>query len=45
LDEGFHVSEKLEEEDTLGDILFLRLMVIHLHPKYRVFNGSHYALL
>ncbi len=38
-------THRLEEEDTLGDILFLRLKVSHLHPKYWVFNGSHYALL
>jgi hypothetical protein len=35
----------LEEEDTLGGILFLRLKASHLRPKYRVLNGSHYALL
>jgi hypothetical protein len=35
----------LEEEDTLRVILFLRLKTSHLRPKYRVLNGSHYALL
>jgi hypothetical protein len=35
----------LKEEDTFGDILFLRLKGNHLRPKYRVLNGSHYALL
>ena len=35
----------LEEEDTLGGILFLGLKDSHLRPKYRVLNGSHYALL
>jgi hypothetical protein len=35
----------LEEEDTLVVILFLRLKAGHLCPKYRVLNGSHYALL
>jgi hypothetical protein len=38
-------THRFEEEDTFGGILFLRLKDIHLHPKYRVFNGSHYALL
>jgi hypothetical protein len=33
-----------EEEDTLGGILFLRLKVSHLRPKYGVLNGSHCAL-
>jgi hypothetical protein len=36
---------RLKEEDTFGGILFLRLKVSHLRPKYRVLNGSHYALL
>jgi hypothetical protein len=31
------------KEDTLGDILFLRLKTGHLHPKDRLFNCSHYA--
>jgi len=35
----------LKEEDTFGGILFLRLKASHLRPKYRVLNGSHYALL
>ncbi len=34
-----------KEEDTLGGILFLRLKVSHLRPKYRVLNGRHYPLL
>jgi hypothetical protein len=38
-------THRLEEEDTFGDILFLRLKDSHLHPKYRVFNGRLYALL
>jgi hypothetical protein len=40
-----HSTHRLEEVDTLGGILFLRLKASHLRPKYRVFNGSHYALL
>jgi hypothetical protein len=35
----------LEKRIHLGGILFLRLKVRHLRPKYRVLNGSHYALL
>jgi hypothetical protein len=38
-------THRFEEEDTIGVILFLRLKASHLHPKYRVFNGNHYALL
>jgi len=38
-------THRFEEEDTLGDILFLRLKAGHLRPKYRVLNGRHYALL
>jgi hypothetical protein len=38
-------THRLEEEDTFRGILFLRLKNSHLRPKYRVFNGSHYALL
>ena len=38
-------THRLEEEDTLGGILFLRLKAGHLRPKDRVLNGSHYALL
>jgi hypothetical protein len=34
-----------KEEDTLGGILFLRLKVSYLRPKYRVLNGRNYALL
>ncbi len=34
-----------EEVDTFGGILLLRLKVSHLRPKYRVLNGSHYAML
>ena len=36
---------QIEKEDTLGDILFLRLKTSHLRPKYRLFNCRHYALL
>jgi hypothetical protein len=36
-------THRLEEEDTLESILFLRLKVSHLHPKYRVFG--HYPVL
>jgi hypothetical protein len=38
-------THRLEEENTLRSILFLRLKASHLHPSYRLFNGSHYALL
>ena len=38
-------THRLEEEDTLRVILFLRLKDTNLRPKYRVLNGSHYALL
>ena len=38
-------THRLEEEDTLRGILFLRLKDSHLRPKYRVLDGSHYALL
>ena len=38
-------THRLEEEDTLRGILFLRLKASHLRPKYRVLNGNHYALL
>jgi hypothetical protein len=34
-------THRLKEEDTLGGILFLRLKVSHLRPKYRVLNGNH----
>ena len=40
-----HPDHRLEEENTLGGILFLRLKVGHLRPKDRVLNGSHYALM
>ncbi len=33
------------EEVTLRGVFFLRLKAIHLRPKNRLFNGSHYALL
>ena len=42
LDQSVH---GFEEVDALGVILFQRLEVIHLRPKYGVLNGSHYALL
>jgi hypothetical protein len=29
-------THRLEEEDTIGDILFLRLKVNHLRPKYMI---------
>jgi hypothetical protein len=35
----------LEEEDTLGDVLFLRLKCNHLRLKYRVLHGRYYELL
>jgi hypothetical protein len=38
-------THRLEEEDTLRSILFLRLKASHLRLKDRLFNGSHYALL
>jgi hypothetical protein len=38
-------THRLQEEDTLGGILFLRLKTSHLRPKNRFFYGSHYALL
>jgi hypothetical protein len=38
-------TRRLKEEDTLVGILFLRLKASHLRPKYRVLNGSHFALL
>jgi hypothetical protein len=38
-------THRIKEEDTLGGILFLRLKVSPLRPKYRVLNGSHYGLL
>jgi hypothetical protein len=38
-------THRIEEEDTLGDILFLRLKDIHLRPEYRVLNSNHYTLL
>jgi len=41
----FQTTHRLEEEDTLGGIHFLRLKASHLRPKYRVLNSSHYALL
>jgi hypothetical protein len=34
-------THRFEEEDTLRGILFLRLKVSHLRPKYRVFNGGY----
>ena len=34
----------LEEEDTIGGILFVGLKAGHLRPKDRVLNGSHYPL-
>jgi hypothetical protein len=40
-----HPTHALKEEDTLGDILFLRLKDSHLRPQNRVLNGSHYVLL
>jgi hypothetical protein len=38
-------THRLEEEDTVGVILFLRLKVSHLRPEYRVLNSRHYVLL
>jgi hypothetical protein len=38
-------THRHKEEDTLGDILFLRLKTSHLRPEYRVLNSSHYVLL
>ena len=38
-------THRLEEEDTLRSILFLRLKASHLRLKDRLFNGTHYALL
>ena len=38
-------THRLEEEDTLRSILFLRLKVIHLRLKDRLLNGSHHTLL
>jgi hypothetical protein len=38
-------THHLEEEDTLRNILFLRLKTSHLRLKDRLLNGNHYALL
>jgi hypothetical protein len=38
-------THHLEEEDTIGGTLFLRLKVSHLCPKYRVLNDYQYVLL
>jgi hypothetical protein len=35
---------QIEEEDTLGVIIFLRLKDNHLRPKYRLLNGSYQSL-
>ncbi len=35
-------THRLEEKDTIEDILFLRLKAGHLCPKDRVLNGSYY---
>jgi len=37
-------THRLEEQDTLGGILFLRLKASHLRPKFRVLNSIHYSL-
>jgi hypothetical protein len=38
-------THRLEEKDTIRDILFLGLKAGHLRPKDRVFNGRYYALM
>jgi hypothetical protein len=38
-------THRLVEEDTLGDIFFLRLKASHLRPKNRLLNRRYYALL
>jgi hypothetical protein len=38
-------THRVEEKDTLRDILFLGLKAGHLRPKNRVFNGRYYALM
>jgi hypothetical protein len=38
-------THQLKMQNTLGDILFLRLKAGHLRPKDRVLNVRHYALL
>jgi hypothetical protein len=41
----FQTTNRLEEKDTLRDILFLGLKTGHLRPKVRVLNGNHHAFL
>jgi hypothetical protein len=38
-------TQPIEEKDTLGVIVFLRLKTGHLRPKDGVLNGNYYELL